>query len=107
MAIADQVPVGSDFGARGTGSEVLADIGLTGKTAIVTGGYSGIGLETVRCLTEKERRSLCRCVGRKRLAKAWRHSEMPFKRRRWTWPILRRSSALQPRWSNSSKALIC
>ncbi|MBO6675683.1 MAG: SDR family NAD(P)-dependent oxidoreductase [Rhizobiales bacterium] len=51
--MADQVPVGSDFGARGTGSEVLADIGLTGKTAIVTGGYSGIGLETVRCLTEK------------------------------------------------------
>lgn len=50
MAIADQVPVNSGFNARSTGAEVLAGIDLTGKTALVTGGYSGIGLETVRCL---------------------------------------------------------
>lgn len=53
MAISDQVPTQSGFHARSTGTEVVADIDLTVKTAIVTGGYSGIGLETVRCLAEK------------------------------------------------------
>ena len=32
---------------------MLADIELAGKTAIVTGGYSGIGLETTRALAAK------------------------------------------------------
>ncbi len=53
MAIADQVPIGSPFHAKSTGTEVLADVELAGKTAIVTGGYSGLGLETVRCLAAK------------------------------------------------------
>lgn len=53
MAIADQVPVGSGFEAKTDGSVVIADIDLAGKTAIVTGGYSGIGLETVRALAAK------------------------------------------------------
>lgn len=53
MAIADQSPVQSGFHAKSTGAEVLADIDLSGKTAIVTGGYSGLGLETVRCLAHK------------------------------------------------------
>ncbi|MFN7054467.1 oxidoreductase [Hyphomonas sp.] len=50
MAAADQVPVGSGFHAKSTAAEVVAGIDLSGKAAIVTGGYSGIGLETVRAL---------------------------------------------------------
>jgi NAD(P)-dependent dehydrogenase (short-subunit alcohol dehydrogenase family) len=53
MALPDQVPVHSGFGAKSTGSEVIADCELAGKVAIVTGGYSGIGLETVRALASK------------------------------------------------------
>lgn len=38
------------FGFTNTASEVLAGVDLTGKTMIVTGGASGIGIETVRAL---------------------------------------------------------
>src|SRR5882757_611391 len=47
-----QEPIGSGFGAASTAAEVIRGIDLSGKTAIVTGGYAGIGLETVRVLTE-------------------------------------------------------
>ena len=53
MSISDQVPTNSGFHAKSTGEEVLEGINLSGKTAIVTGGYSGIGLETVRGLANK------------------------------------------------------
>jgi NAD(P)-dependent dehydrogenase (short-subunit alcohol dehydrogenase family) len=46
----DQAPVASPFGYRSTAAEVIAGIDLTGQTALVTGGYSGLGLETVRAL---------------------------------------------------------
>ncbi|GIU67805.1 oxidoreductase [Candidatus Phycosocius spiralis] len=35
---------------RSTANEVLAGLDLSGQTAVVTGGYSGLGLETVRAL---------------------------------------------------------
>src|SRR5207237_6659454 len=38
------------FGAQSTAAEVVAGIDLTGRRAIVTGGASGIGVETARAL---------------------------------------------------------
>ena len=43
-----QKPVGSGFGAKSEPAEEMAGIDLSGKTAVVTGGYSGIGTETSR-----------------------------------------------------------
>ncbi len=45
-----QHKIGSRYGARTTAAEVLQGIDLSGKLAIVTGGYSGIGIEAVRAL---------------------------------------------------------
>lgn len=45
-----QAPIASPFGYRSTAREVVAGIDLTGKQVLVTGGYSGIGTETVRAL---------------------------------------------------------
>jgi len=50
MNSARQAKIGSGFGMKSTAEEVLRGTDLTGKTAIVTGGYSGLGLETVRAL---------------------------------------------------------
>src|SRR5215212_1283740 len=43
--------IDSGFGAGSTAADVLAGIDLSGRQAVVTGGYSGIGLETVRALS--------------------------------------------------------
>ena len=43
-----QTPLGSGFNARSTSAEVIRGIDLSGKLAIVTGGYAGIGLDTVK-----------------------------------------------------------
>lgn len=50
MSAAEQQPIGSGFGPKSEPAEIMAGIDLTGRSAIVTGGYSGIGLETVRAL---------------------------------------------------------
>ncbi|WP_329415920.1 SDR family NAD(P)-dependent oxidoreductase [Streptomyces sp. NBC_00704] len=46
-----QHKIGSGFDAHSTADDVLAGIDLGGQLAIVTGGYSGLGLETTRSLT--------------------------------------------------------
>ncbi|MFC0183122.1 SDR family NAD(P)-dependent oxidoreductase [Pseudarcicella hirudinis] len=45
-----QQPVGSGFNATSTANDVIQGIDLKGKVVIVTGGHTGIGLETTKVL---------------------------------------------------------
>ncbi|NEC67902.1 oxidoreductase [Streptomyces sp. SID9727] len=50
MTHTEQKPLGSPFSAASTAQDVTAGLDLSGRTAVVTGGYSGLGLETTRAL---------------------------------------------------------
>lgn len=50
MSAENQRPIGSGFGAKTPAADVVQGMDLSGKSVIVTGGYSGIGIEEVRAL---------------------------------------------------------
>lgn len=47
-----QHPIGTGFTAASTADDVLEGVGLSGTNVIVTGGHSGLGLETTRALSK-------------------------------------------------------
>ncbi|WP_329124576.1 SDR family NAD(P)-dependent oxidoreductase [Streptomyces sp. NBC_01353] len=51
MTSTRQQPLGSPFSATSTAEDVMTGLDLSGTSAVVTGGYSGLGLETTRALT--------------------------------------------------------
>ncbi|MER5441585.1 SDR family NAD(P)-dependent oxidoreductase [Streptomyces sp. NPDC002790] len=51
MPLTDQQPLGTPFSAATTAEDIVAGHDLSGMTAVVTGGYSGLGLETTLALT--------------------------------------------------------
>lgn len=50
--ITKQEPIKSKFGAKSTAKEIASQYDLRGKNAIVTGGYSGVGLEITKALAK-------------------------------------------------------
>src|SRR5688572_32142998 len=60
----------SGFGYGSTASDVTRDLDLRGRTILVTGGNSGIGLETVRVLAERGARVVASGRTREKVAQA-------------------------------------
>ena len=50
MPAENQIPLKTEYTSKTTASEVMEGMELWGKTAVVTGGHSGIGLEVVKSL---------------------------------------------------------
>src|SRR5215471_21585986 len=63
----DQKPLNSGFGAETTAEEIVSGIDLRGKVCVITGGHSGIGLETTRVLSKA---GAFVCVGAHDMTKA-------------------------------------
>lgn len=53
MTDTQQKPLQTGFGRASEPDDVLQGVDLAGRSAIVTGGYSGIGLETTRALADR------------------------------------------------------
>ncbi len=60
MTHTEQQPLNSPFSAATTAEDVMTGHDLSGVTAVVTGGYSGLGLESTRALTAAGARVLSR-----------------------------------------------
>ncbi len=65
-----QKKIGSGFDAASTGAQIMDGVDLSGKTAIITGGYSGLGLETARALAGAGARIIVPARDVQRAAKA-------------------------------------
>jgi NAD(P)-dependent dehydrogenase (short-subunit alcohol dehydrogenase family) len=63
----NQEPLNSGFGSETTAEEIVSGIDLRGKVCVITGGHSGIGLETTRVLTKA---GAFVCVGAHDMTKA-------------------------------------
>nr|WP_243756435.1 SDR family NAD(P)-dependent oxidoreductase [Serratia ureilytica] len=59
--ITQQSPINSGFGPKSTAGEVLARQDLSGTLAIITGGHSGLGLETTLALADAGARVIVAC----------------------------------------------
>lgn len=64
-----QQPIGSGFEAASTSEDVIKGIDLSGKTAIVTGGYVGLGLETTKTLVSAGAKVIVPARSRQKAAK--------------------------------------
>ena len=65
-----QAPIGSGFGAATTTAEVIRGAHLEGKTVVVTGGSSGLGLETTRTMASAGARVVVPARSREKAASA-------------------------------------
>ena len=89
------------FGATSTADEVIAGVDLTGRRAIVTGGASGIGVETARALAAAgaEVTLAVRDVAAGEAVAAGDHrrtGNTACTSARWIWPTRRRSPRSSP-----------